>query len=182
MTFVSRAGEKLAKALEIFAVEVKDLVCVDLGASTGGFTDCLLQAGAQRVYSVEKGYGTVDWKLRNDPRVVVMERTNALEVILPEPIDLAVIDCGWTRQSLILPKALSLLKEKGTVISLLKPHYEAMRQELKKGKVPEEFLQPIVDRVLGELKEKGIIIEKIIESPIVGEKGKNKEYLMLIRK
>lgn len=178
-TYASRAGEKLEKALQEFNINVEGKVCVDLGASTGGFTDCLLQHGAKKVYSVEKGYGTVDWKLRNDERVVVMERTNALEVELPELVDVAVIDIGWTRQRLVIPKALSLVKDGGVIISLLKPHYEAERRELYKGKVNEELLPQIVERVLKELPVK---VEKIIESPIRGEKGGNIEYCMLIKK
>ena len=182
MAFVSRAGEKLQTALDIFGVSVKDLVAVDLGASTGGFTDCLLQSGARHVYSVEKGYGTVDWKIRQDARVTVMERQNALYVELPELVDLAVIDIGWTKQRFILPKALSLLKDGGRIISLLKPHYEAVKTELFKGRVRDEALASIVERVTAELRELGITIEKIIPSPIVGDKGGNIEYLMLIKK
>ncbi len=177
--YASRAGEKLAFALKEFNINVKDLVCVDLGASTGGFTDCLLQNGAQKVFAVEKGYGTLDWKLRNDSRVQVLERTNALEVVLPEKVALVVIDIGWTKQRFIIPKALELLKDNGIIISLLKPHYEAERYELYKGKVREEDLPGIIERVVGSLPVK---VEKVIESPIVGGKGGNKEFFLLIRK
>lgn len=177
--FASRVGEKLEFAIKEFILDVKDFVCADLGSSTGGFTDCLLQNGAKKVYSVEKGYGVLDWKLRNDPRVVVMERTSALQVELPEKVDLVVIDIGWTKQRFVIPKALELLKEGGIIISLLKPHYEAERRELSKGKVREEDLPSIVERVVKSLPVK---VEKIVESPIVGGKGGNVEYLMLIRK
>ncbi|OGF31762.1 hypothetical protein A2533_01670 [Candidatus Falkowbacteria bacterium RIFOXYD2_FULL_35_9] len=181
-TFVSRAGAKLEHALKEFNIDVKDLVCVDLGSSTGGFTDCLLRNGAKKVYAVEKGYGVLEWKLRQDERVVVMERQNALFVELPEKVDVAVIDCGWTKQKLILPKALDLIKDGGGIISLLKPHYEADRSELYKGKVKEADVEKVRDRVIAELKQQGIEIEKFIESPITGSKGGNLEYLLLIRK
>jgi len=179
MEFVSRAGAKLEKALEIFNIDVTDKVCVDLGACTGGFTDCLLQHGAKKVFAVEKGYGTIEWKIRQDERVVVMERINALHVELPEKVDMAVIDIGWTKQEKIIPKALELLKDDGIIISLLKPHYESNRDELYKGKVKEECLQDIVDRVVEALPAK---VEQVIKSPITGSKGHNTEFLLLIKK
>src|SRR5438034_4090953 len=103
--FVSRAGQKLEHALSIFGVDVTGFVCADLGCSTGGFTDCLLQRGAAKVYAVDTGYGVLDWKLRTNERVVVMERTNAMHVTLPEPVDLVTIDVAWTKQRHILPAA-----------------------------------------------------------------------------
>ena len=132
-----------------------------------------------KVFSVEKGYGTVDWELRNDPRVVVMERTNALEVELPEKVDVAVIDIGWTKQRFIIPKALELLKDGGVIVSLLKPHYEAQRNELFKGKVNETQLDNIVNRVILEL---GVPVSQMCTSPVLGGKGGNVEYLLLIKK
>src|SRR5437762_12897685 len=108
MAFVSRAGQKLEHALTSFAIDVKGLTCADLGCSTGGFTDCLLQRGAAKVYAVDTGYGVLDWKLRKDARVVVMERTNAMHVMLPEPVDLVTIDVAGTRPRLILPDAARL--------------------------------------------------------------------------
>ena len=181
--YVSRAGAQLEKALKEFNIDVEGQVCVDLGSSTGGFTDCLLQHGAQKVYAVEKGYGVLEWKIRQDERVITMEKQNALYVELPEKVDVAVIDCGWTKQSFIVPKALELLKDNGIIISLLKPHYEAERFELKKGKVPEEIVEQVRDRVIEELEESlNIKVKKVIESPIVGGKGKNIEYLILIKK
>jgi len=122
--YASRAGEKLAFALEKFRIDVRGLICADFGSSTGGFTDCLLQNGAMRVYAVETGWGLLDWKLRNDPRVVVMEKTNAMYVELPEKVDLITIDTGWTRQAAILPSAYRNLKDGGIVISLIKPSFE----------------------------------------------------------
>jgi 23S rRNA (cytidine1920-2'-O)/16S rRNA (cytidine1409-2'-O)-methyltransferase len=180
--FVSRAGQKLEAALAAFSIDVKGKVCADLGCSTGGFTDCLLQRGAAKVYAVDTGYGVLDWKLRSDERVVVMERTNALHVQLPELVDFISIDVGWTKQAFILPHALTLLKPEGAIVSLLKPHYEATPQQRTKGRVKEEELPHIVERVKEEIALAGATIEAMIESPITGEKGKNVEYLLWLRK
>src|SRR3569832_1511543 len=116
-SFVSRAGQKFDYALEYFLFDVTGLICADLGCSTGGFTDCLLQRGAVKVYAIDTGYGVIDWKLRRDRRVVVLERTNAMHVTLEEPVDLATIDVAWTRQRNILPAAAGLLKPDGRVIT-----------------------------------------------------------------
>src|SRR5256885_13294789 len=110
MPFVSRAGQKLEHSLDVVRIDVAGLICADLGCSTGGFTDCLLQRGAAKVFAVDTGYGVLDWKLRKDPRVVVMERTNAMHVELPEPVQLVTIDVAWTKQRHILPSAKRLLK------------------------------------------------------------------------
>src|SRR3954451_12623884 len=118
MPFVSRAGQKLEHALREFHFDVAGLVCADLGCSTGGFTDCLLQHGAAKVYAVDTGYGVLDWKLRKDSRVVVMERVNAMHVQLPELVDLVSIDVAWTRQRRILPAARKLIRPDGIVITL----------------------------------------------------------------
>ena len=180
--FASRAGAKLQFALDEFKIDVKNKTCADLGASTGGFVDCWLQNGAAKVYAVEKGYGTLEWKLRQDPRVVVMERTNALEVELPEKVDLISIDIGWTKQKFIMPKALSLLKDNGQIITLIKPHYEAEKKYLRKGKVASEFLAEILATAKQEIESAGGKILQVIESPIVGGKGGNVEYLALVEK
>lgn len=181
-TFVSRAGEKLQYALEVFKIAVCDKVCADLGSSTGGFVDCLLQRGAKKVYAVEKGYGTLDWKLRNDPRVVVMERTNALTVNLPEKVDFISIDVGWTKQKFILPHALTLLLHGGNIIALLKSHYEAERHWLVQGRVKPEYLPLVVEKVKKELAAQGIKIDALVKSPLPGRKGENIEYLLWIKK
>ena len=173
--FVSRGGEKLQFALDSFKISVKDLVCADFGASTGGFTDCLLQNGAAKVYSVEVGYGTIDWKLRNDPRVVVMERTNAMHVILPEKIDLVVIDAGWTKQKLILPNAFANLKTNGRMISLIKPHYEAGKPRLNDVEI-----ETVLGMVKEDIKSVGGEVLDLAESPILGTKGGNREFLALV--
>ena len=180
--FVSRAGDKLSAALEKFKIDVKDLICADLGSSTGGFVDCLLSMGAKKVYSVDTAYGQLDWKLRNDKRVVVMERTNALNVLLPEKVDFISIDVGWTKQELIIPQALTLLKDQGKIVSLLKPHYEIEKKLLKKGKVPEEMALQTANSVKDKLISMGINVVDIMESPIRGEKGGNIEYLLSIKK
>src|SRR5437870_2103753 len=125
MKFVSRAGQKLDHALTTFAIDVTGKICADLGCSTGGFVDCLLQRGAKKVYAIDTGYGVLDWKLRNDPRVVVMERTNAMHVQLPEVVQIVTIDVAWTKQKHILPNAARLLAADGIVMTLIKPHYEA---------------------------------------------------------
>ena len=114
--FVSRAGEKLQFALQTFKIDIKDLVVADFGSSTGGFVDCLLQNEAKKIYSIDTSYGELAWKLRNDPRVAVMERTNVMHVRLPEKMDLITIDTSWTRQILTIPNALSNLKENGIII------------------------------------------------------------------
>lgn len=178
--FVSRAGQKLQYALDTFKIAVTDKICADLGCNKGGFTDCLLQNGAKKVYSVDTGYGVLDWKLRNDQRVIVMERTNALHLELPEKMDFIAIDVGWTKQKLILPVALKLLATQGQIISLLKPHYEAEKSWLKAGKVKEEFLEKTLEKVKKELTNQNIKIQKMIESPITGKQGENSEYLMFI--
>ncbi len=179
--YVSRAGEKLAFALDHFGVDVRGLVCADLGCHAGGFTDCLLQRGAARVYAVDTSYHILDWKLRTDPRVVVMERTNALHVQLPEAVDLVTVDVGWTPQRLIMPHARSLLKPGGMALSLLKPHYEATPHERVRGKVRDENVDEVVARTVEELRAMGCEVSPPVESPLVGAKGKNREFLVLIR-
>ncbi|MEK7526535.1 MAG: SAM-dependent methyltransferase [Patescibacteria group bacterium] len=180
MAFVSRAGEKLQFAVDSFNLNLKNLICADFGASTGGFVDCILQAGAVKVYAVEVGYGTIDWKLRNDPRVVVMEKTNAMHVALPEKVDFISIDVGWTKQKLILPNAFDNLTDSGKIVSLIKPHYEAPKEFIMKGKLMEEKIEEVLESAKKDIAQAGGKVEEIVESPILGEKGKNKEYLVLI--
>src|SRR4051812_10816044 len=118
MEFVSRAGQKLDHALAVFDLDVKGLICADLGSNVGGFVDVLLQRGAKKVYSIDTGYGVLAWKLRKDPRVVVMERTNAMHANLPEPVQLVTIDVAWTKQKHILPAAKKLLSPEGICVTL----------------------------------------------------------------
>lgn len=180
--FVSRAGEKLQHALTTFDISVKDKICGDFGSSTGGFVDCLLQNGASKVYSVDTSYGELAWTLRNDSRVVVMERTNAMHVQLPEKVEVLTIDTGWTKQEKVITNALNNLKDDGIVISLIKPHYEAPRQYLQKGKLKEEHIEEVLEKVKNDIEGLGGKVVEITESPIEGKKGDNKEYLALIIK
>ncbi|MDR1611696.1 MAG: TlyA family RNA methyltransferase, partial [Planctomycetota bacterium] len=134
MGFVGRGGEKMSWGLEWADIKPVGWTCCDLGSNVGGFVDALLQSGAAKVYSVDTGYGAFAWTLRNDPRVVLMERTNALYVELPEKVRLATADVGWTKQERSLPKAVTLVEQGGYVLSLMKPQYEANRDETVRGK------------------------------------------------
>lgn len=181
--FASRAGEKLQHALTEFGVDVTNLICADFGASTGGFVDCLLKHGAQKVYAVETGYGVLDWKLRNNPQVVVMERTNAMHVTLPEKVDLLTNDTSWTRQMVIFPNILSNLKESGQVIALIKPHYEADKRLLHKGVLDEEVAEKVTKETVDQLVTSfPIKLLGLTRSPILGGKGGNTEYLAYFEK
>lgn len=182
MTYASRAGEKLEYALKNFSINVTGLICADFGSSTGGFVDCLLKSGAKKVYAVDTGYGVLDWKLRNDERVAVMERENAMHVELPEKVDVLTIDTSWTRLDNIIPNALKNLKEGGQIIALLKPHYETEPKMLRKGKLSEEFIPKVLNRVRDEIKRRGAEVINEIESPILGGKGKNVEYLLHLQR
>lgn len=171
MVFVSRAGQKLEHALGVFGVDVTGIVAADLGCNVGGFTDCLLRRGASRVYAVDTGYGVLDYKLRRDPRVEVMERTNAMHVTLPERVGLVVIDVAWTRQKLILPAARGLLAEGGGVVTLIKPHYEAAKSLLRGGVLPEEHLAAVLGQVREDIAAAGFEVRGWTESPIRGTGG-----------
>jgi 23S rRNA (cytidine1920-2'-O)/16S rRNA (cytidine1409-2'-O)-methyltransferase len=186
--FVSRGGYKLEHALEQFQFNVKNLITLDLGASTGGFTDCLLQRGAEKVFAVDVGHGQLAWKLRHDKRVVVMEKTNARHLQskqFPQPFDLAVIDCSFISLKKILPPAIPLLKSDGKIIALIKPQFEAGKIEADKGKGV--ITDPAIhQRVLAELKQfvltqTGLRWQNVVESPLLGPAG-NKEFLVLIEK
>jgi 23S rRNA (cytidine1920-2'-O)/16S rRNA (cytidine1409-2'-O)-methyltransferase len=178
--YVSRAGDKLAHAISAFAITPTELICADLGSHVGGFVDCLLQRGAARVHSVDTSYGTLAWKLRKDPRVVVHERTNAMHVELPEPVDLITIDVGWTPQRLIIPHATSLLGHGGRIITLIKPHYESPRDRLVDGVLPRDDYDEIVGRVMATLESLDMTIVAHDASPIIGHGG-NREHLALIQ-
>jgi 23S rRNA (cytidine1920-2'-O)/16S rRNA (cytidine1409-2'-O)-methyltransferase len=177
--YATRSGLKLEHALDAFSLSVEQRVCADLGSHQGGFVDCLLQHGAAKVYSVDTSYGTLAWKLRKDPRVVVMERTNAMHVELPEPVDVVTIDVGWTPQRHILPSAARLVKPDGRIVSLVKPQYEAAEAERDGGVVPEENLEPVLARVRLEVQAAGLAILGETPSPIKGGGG-NVEYLFLL--
>ncbi len=181
---VSRAGRKLEAALEAFGIDVSDRTCLDVGASTGGFTDCLLQRGAQRVYAVDVGSGQLDWKLRNDPRVVVREGLNA-RYLRPEDIgelvDLAVCDVSFISATLILPPVAALLREHGEMVILVKPQFEVGRGQVGKGGIVRDpaLHQAACDRVGEAVRQLGFRTG-IMESPVVGAKG-NKEFLLYAR-
>ncbi|MDB5299131.1 MAG: hypothetical protein JWO87_794 [Phycisphaerales bacterium] len=178
--FVSRAGQKLHHAILAFGIDVRGLTCADLGSNVGGFVDCLLQLGAAKVYAVEKGYGVLEWKLRKDPRVVVMERTNAMHVSLPQPVDLVTIDVAWTRQRNILPAARKIVHENGRVVTLIKPHYEADQTLLKKGVLPADAVDAVVNQVKQDVRTAGFEVVATVQSPILGGEG-NIEVLAELR-
>jgi 23S rRNA (cytidine1920-2'-O)/16S rRNA (cytidine1409-2'-O)-methyltransferase len=173
--FVGRAGEKLDFALNHFKINVADKICADFGSSVGGFVDCLLQHGAKKVYAVETGYGVLDWGLRKNPRVVVMERINAMHVQLPEKMDLITIDASWTKQENIIPNALKNLKPGGQIITLIKPHYEAGI-----AKLAETEAEMIARQAAEKLKSFDINLKGLIKSPIIGGKAGNCEYIALL--
>ena len=178
--FVSRAGEKVNAALDAFNLDVAGLICADFGCNVGGFTDCLLQRDAEKVYAVDTGYGALAWKLRKDDRVEVMERTNALHTDAPELVDLVVIDLAWTCQIMGVPAAANWLKPDGKIVSLLKPSFEYPKIYGKKSYKPisDEQAQEIVDYVTDNLKEAGFPTSAVCCSPIRG-KGGNLEFLLL---
>ncbi len=189
--YVSRGGHKLEHALLHFKLDVTGLTAIDLGASTGGFTDCLLQHGATKVFAVDVGQGQLAWKLRRDKRVVVMEKTNARHLKIEQmpqpfaPADLAVIDCSFISLRKILPPAIALLKSNGKIVALVKPQFEAGKTEVDKGRgvITDSAIH---ERVLDELKEfvsqqNGLDWRGVTESPLLGPAG-NKEFLVLIEK
>jgi 23S rRNA (cytidine1920-2'-O)/16S rRNA (cytidine1409-2'-O)-methyltransferase len=186
--FVSRGGHKLEHALDHFKLKVAGLTAIDIGASTGGFTDCLLQRGAEKVFAVDVGQGQLAWKLRNDPRVVVMEKTNA-RFLKPEHFpglaDLIVADCSFISLTKILPASVQLLKAGGYIVALIKPQFEAGKEEVDKGRgvITDTAIH---NRVLAELREfvsaqAGLCWRGVVESPLLGPAG-NKEFLALIEK
>ena len=177
--FVGRGGEKLRYALDHLGLDVTGKVAADFGCNVGGFTDCLLQAGAARAYAVDTGYGVLAWKLRQDERVVVMERTNAMHVELPEPIDVVAIDVAWTRQRNILPNALAQLGPAGVVLSLFKPQYEAPREWVRKGRVQDERLEEVLAQTLAGLADSGIKVQEVIRLPLT-KKSKNPEAMLVV--
>ncbi len=189
--FVSRGGHKLEHGLEHFHVDVTEITAIDLGASTGGFTDCLLQRGAAKVFAVDVGQGQLAWTLRNDPRVVVMEKSNARTLQrsrFPQPFlpaHLVVIDCSFISLRKILPAAIALVRPFGKVLALIKPQFEAGREEADRGKGV--ITDPAVHaRVLGEMEQfvsemTGVEWRGVTESPLRGPAG-NKEFFVLIEK
>ncbi len=175
MAFASRAGEKLEFALQAFNISPQGKIACDFGSSTGGFVDCLLQSGAKKVYSVDTSYGELAWKLRTDPRVVVLERTNAMHVSLPEKVDLITVDTAWTKQEKVIANALRNLKSDGIIISLIKPHYE-----LGVARPDDCQIAQALEKVKNDVASMDGKVEKMLASPITGKRAENKEYLALI--
>ncbi|HEY7531349.1 MAG TPA: TlyA family RNA methyltransferase, partial [Nitrospiraceae bacterium] len=180
--FVSRSGEKLSAALDRFQVDPQNKTGLDVGCSTGGFTDCLLQKGARHVYAVDVGYGQFDWKLRQDPRITLLERTNMRFVdrtVIPEPIDLAVIDVSFISLTLVLPRVVSLLNENSIVIALVKPQFEVGRAHVGRGGIVRDDGQRLAaaEKVRRCALQLGLSVIGALDSPVRGRKG-NREILV----
>lgn len=186
LPYVSRGGLKLEKALKVFPIDVNGKVCIDCGASTGGFTDVLLKNGAAKVYSVDVGYGQLAWSLRNDERVVNMERTNIRYISseqIPEPLDICVMDLSFISVKLVLPAVCALLKNDAQLVCLIKPQFEAGREEVgKKGVVRDKAVHlSVIESVLSFAPTVGMTVMGLDFSPIKGPEG-NREYLCYMKK
>jgi 23S rRNA (cytidine1920-2'-O)/16S rRNA (cytidine1409-2'-O)-methyltransferase len=184
LPYVSRGGLKLRKALDEFAIDVTGLLALDVGASTGGFSDCLLQAGVCKVFAVDVGYGQLAWKLQQDPRVVSMEKTN-IRNLLPEQLDavpdLAVIDASFISLSKVLPATVALVKPGGLIIALIKPQFEVGKGEVGKGGIVRDPAahEKVIEAVRHTAGELGLVVGGLCESPITGADG-NREFLILL--
>ena len=186
LRYVSRGGLKLEKAMEVFPISLENAVCMDIGASTGGFTDCMLQNGAKKVYAIDVGYGQLAWSLRTDARVVNLERTNiryVTEKEIPENPDFASIDVSFISLRLVLPVAFARLHSEGEVVCLIKPQFEAGKEKVGKGGVVREKSTHIevIENVIAFAKETGFSVLGLDFSPVKGPKG-NIEYLLYITK
>lgn len=184
--FVSRGGLKLDAALRAFAIVASDKVCLDVGASTGGFTDCLLQQGARKIYAVDVGYGQLAWKLRNDPRVVVVERTNIRHLpfeTVGESVDLVTIDVSFISLRIVVPAVLKFTKENGAVLALIKPQFEVGKGQVGKGGVVRNPVlhQQVIDELTAFFKRASLTVSGVIDSPISGPKG-NKEFFIFLQR
>jgi 23S rRNA (cytidine1920-2'-O)/16S rRNA (cytidine1409-2'-O)-methyltransferase len=182
LAYVSRGGIKLAHALDEFKLEVTSVTAMDVGSSTGGFTDCLLQRGAKRVYSIDVGYGQLDYKLRQDPRVVVMERVNAHHPFaLPEKVNIATIDLSFISVTQVIPNVINHLTDTGYMIVLFKPQFEAKRQEVGKGGIIKDpqVHALVLGRFVTWITEHDLRLRRLVASPILGAEG-NKEFLVLL--
>ncbi|MFO7667279.1 MAG: TlyA family RNA methyltransferase [Desulfobacterales bacterium] len=183
--FVSRGGIKLEAALKSFNIEIDDLVCLDVGASTGGFTDCLLKHGAEKVFAVDVGYGQMAWNLRKDPRVVTIERANIRYLTheaVSRPVDLVTIDVSFISLKIVVPAVLKFMKTNGSIIALIKPQFEVGKGKVGKGGVVRESIMhdEVVKNLSAFFIETGLKIEGIIPSPVYGSKG-NKEFLIYMK-
>lgn len=186
LPYVSRGGLKLEKAKEVFSLDFTDKICMDTGASTGGFTDLMLQNGAKKVYAVDVGYGQLAWKLRNDPRVVNLERTNIrhlTEEQVPEPLDFTSADVSFISLYHVIPVAYRHLKENGTAVFLIKPQFEAGKEKVgKKGVVRDPAVHlEVIEKIFGLVLEQGFGVLGLDFSPVKGPEG-NIEYLIYLQK
>ncbi len=183
--YVSRGGMKLEGALRTFGIDVTGMAALDIGASTGGFTDCLLQRGARKVYAIDVGYGQIDWKLRTDNRVVLFEKTNIRYFSgegIEDAIDLAVIDVSFISLKLVLPVALSLTATGGSILALIKPQFEAGRGEVGKGVVRDPAVhRRVVEEIVSFSEKLGLVVMGTCESPITGPAG-NREFFLYARR
>ncbi len=184
--FVSRGGLKLQKALEHFGISVEGKIVMDVGASTGGFTDCLLQRGAKRVYAVDVGYGQLHWKLRQDPRVVVLERRNIRYLPkeeVPEEVDLATVDTSFISLKLVIPAVLRFLGSRAEILALIKPQFEVGKGEVERGGVvrdPEKHRR-VIEEIWSFVEGLGLKPVGVVESPLTGPKG-NREFFIYVLK
>ncbi len=181
-SFVSRAGDKLAAALDAFHIDPRGAIGLDVGCSTGGFTDCLLQRGATRIYAIDVGYGQFEWKLRQDSRVVLLERTNIRYVdraAVPEPIDLAVIDVSFISLTLVLPAVVYLLNSGAKVVALVKPQFEVGKGHVGRGGIVRDDTQrvAVTEKVIACAAHLGLQLKGVLDSPVIGRKG-NREILV----
>jgi len=184
--YVSRGALKLESALDYFHIDPWGKTALDIGASTGGFTDCMLQRGAEKVYTVDVGYGQLDWKLRNDPRVIVLEKINARFLTrdqVQDLVDICVIDVSFISLTLILPKAVALLKSDGTILALIKPQFELQRSEVGKGGIVRDarLHGKAQDKIVAFVNDLGHIVAGIAPAAIKGADG-NQEFFACIRK
>lgn len=185
LPYVSRGGLKLRRALDQFGIDVTGLVAVDVGSSTGGFTDCLLQAGAVKVFAIDVGYGQLAWKLQQDPRVVSMEKTN-IRYVTPDQLDgeptLAVVDASFIALAKVLPATAGLLKPGGRIIALIKPQFEVGKGEVGKGGIVRDPAahEKVIEDVRRTAADLGLTVAGLCESPITGADG-NREFLILLQ-
>jgi 23S rRNA (cytidine1920-2'-O)/16S rRNA (cytidine1409-2'-O)-methyltransferase len=184
--YVGRGALKLEPALQHFDIDLRGKTALDIGASTGGFTDCMLQRGAEKVYAVDVGYGQLDWKLRNDPRVIVLEKINARFLThdhVPESVDICVIDVSFISLTLILPNALALLKPDGVILALIKPQFELQRAGVGKGGIVRDarLHQKAQDKIVAFVNDMGHVVAGIAPAGIKGADG-NQEFFACIRK
>lgn len=184
LPYVSRGGLKLEAGLTAFKVSISNMVCMDVGASTGGFTDCLLQYGAKKVYAVDVGYGQLAWRLRNDPRVQVIERTNIRHMPperIPEPIDIVTIDTSFISLKIVVPAVRKFLKPHGKILALIKPQFEVGKGNVGKGGVVKNADQhlEVIESLNKFFEEQGLGCGPVVPSPIFGPKG-NQEFIILL--